>query len=294
MMRTRSGKDNYDEVPESSNRCHGAFHPPEPPPSPPMPLASLEQLLALLNAIAQRLTVIDEHQAGQSQQHQQLQESSYIDFLATQPLEFTETTDPLEANDWLRVTESKFGLLCCSEFQKTLFAAQQLSGFASAWWVTYTAAIQDSHQVSRNEFCTMFHERHISIGIMHRKLWEFLDLQQGTDSVDECIEKFNYLAQYGTHHVATDDKKAKLFRKGLSPPLYDRLVQLRGVSFNTLVSAAIVQEGTYIALLVEEEKMRNRASSRPLEESPGGAALKYSLVYTPSVGKSRVPPSPPQ
>jgi hypothetical protein len=96
--------------------------------------------------------------------------------LATQPLEFTATTDLLEANHWLHVTESQFGLLHCFEFQKTLFAAQQLCGSASAWWATYTVAIQDNHQVSWNEFYTAFHERHILAGIMRRNLWEFLDL----------------------------------------------------------------------------------------------------------------------
>jgi hypothetical protein len=112
--------------------------------------------------------------------------------------------------------------------------------------------------------------------------------------VYEYIKKFNYLAQYGTHHVDTDDKKAELLRRGLSLPLQDRLVQLRGVSFNTLLSVAIEQEGTYIALLAEDEKMRKRASLRPLEDSTGGAPLKYRLVYTPAVGKSRVSPPPPQ
>jgi hypothetical protein len=101
------------------------------------------------------------------------------------------------------------------------------------------------------------------------KLWEFLDLQQGTDSVYEYIETINYLAQYGTHHVDTDEKKAELFRRGLSLPLQDRLVRLHGMSINALVSAAIEQEGTYVALLVEEEKMRKRASLRPLEDSTG-------------------------
>jgi hypothetical protein len=135
-----------------------------------MPPTSLEQLLTPLNAIMQKLTSIDERQAGQSQQHRHIQESSYFDFLATQPLEFTEMTDPLEANHWLHVTESKFKLLHCSEFQKTLFAAQQLCGSASAWWAMYTTAIQDNHQVSWNEFCTTFHEHYISAGIMHPKL----------------------------------------------------------------------------------------------------------------------------
>jgi hypothetical protein len=112
--------------------------------------------------------------------------------------------------------------------------------------------------------------------------------------VYEYIEEFNYLAQYGTHHVDTDDKKTELFRRGLSLPLQDRLVRLCGMSFNALVSAAIEQEGTYITLLAEEEKMRKRASLRPLEDSTRGAPPKYRIVYTPSVGKSRVPPPPPQ
>jgi hypothetical protein len=98
----------------------------------------------------------------------------------------------------------------------TLFVAQQLHGSASAWWATYTTNIQDNHQVSWNEFCRAFLERHISAGIMHYNLREFLNLQQGADSVYEYFKKFNYLAQYGTHHVDTDDKKAELFRKGLS------------------------------------------------------------------------------
>jgi hypothetical protein len=34
----------------------------------------------------------------------------------TQPSEFAEMTDPLEANHWLHVIESKFALLHCSEF----------------------------------------------------------------------------------------------------------------------------------------------------------------------------------
>jgi hypothetical protein len=175
MVRTHSGKGEYDDVPELSTHHRGAFHPPVPPPSPLTPPVSLEQLLVPLNAIMQRLAVMDERQVGQSH-HQQPRESTYFDFLATQPPEFTETMDPLEANHWLRMIESKLRLLHCSEFQKTLFVTQQLHGSASVWWATYTTTIQDNHQVLWNEFCTAFHERHISAGIMHCNLREFLDL----------------------------------------------------------------------------------------------------------------------
>jgi hypothetical protein len=44
------------------------------------------------------------------------------DFAATHPPLFTEAGEPLEADHWLQVTESKFGHLCCTKVQKTLFA----------------------------------------------------------------------------------------------------------------------------------------------------------------------------
>jgi hypothetical protein len=54
--------------------------------------------------------------------------TSYIDFLVTHPPIFSGAKDLLETDDWLRITESKFGVLHCTEYQKTLYAAQQLRG----------------------------------------------------------------------------------------------------------------------------------------------------------------------
>jgi hypothetical protein len=65
--------------------------------------------------------------------------TTYSDFVATHPLLFTEAGEHLEADHWLRVMESKFGLLRCTEVQKTLFITQQLWGDASMWWANYTA-----------------------------------------------------------------------------------------------------------------------------------------------------------
>jgi hypothetical protein len=174
-----------------------------------------------------------------------------------------------------------------------LFAAQ-LCGCASAWWATYTATLQDNHQVSWNELCKEFREHHISAGIMHHKLWEFLHLQQGTDGVNEYNRKFNYLQHYGGYHVDTDEKKVELFRNGLSLQLQDHLVLHRDLLFDALVSAVIEQEGLYQAILAEEEKMRKRALSGPSKDSTEGAPPKYHLVYTPSTGKSQIESPPPQ
>jgi hypothetical protein len=54
--------------------------------------------------------------------------TTYGNFAATHPPLFTEAGEPLEADHWLRVMESKFRLLSCTKVQKTLFVAQQLHG----------------------------------------------------------------------------------------------------------------------------------------------------------------------
>jgi hypothetical protein len=98
--------------------------------------------------------------------------------------------------------------------------------------------------VAWDEFCKEFRGHHLPAGTMHCNLRELLDLQQGTNNVYEYFRKFNYLAQYGTHHVDTDEKKAELFRRGLSLPLQDCLVQFHDLSFNALVIAVIAQDNT--------------------------------------------------
>jgi hypothetical protein len=116
--------------------------------------------------------------------------------VATQSLLFIETGESLEADHWLRVMESKFGFLCCTEVQKTLFAAQQLRGDASAWWVNYSTTRPTDYQVSWAEFCDAFRAHYIPAGVMRKKRQEFMDLKQGGMSVHDYSNQFNHLVQY--------------------------------------------------------------------------------------------------
>jgi hypothetical protein len=121
----------------------------------------------------------------------------YSEFLVTHPPLFSGGKDPLEADDWLRTTESKFSLLHCTEYQNTLYVAQWLRGPVGAWWASYTAAMLAYHHVPWGEFRTAFHGHHLSAGTMHHKLAEFLNLHYGNHYVYEYIQEFNNLAQYG-------------------------------------------------------------------------------------------------
>jgi hypothetical protein len=85
------------------------------------------------NDLMRRLVENDERQEAECQQprHQE-RDSSYSDFLVTHSLIFPNATNPLEADSWLRTMQSKFGLLHYTEYQKTLYATQQLRGSAEA------------------------------------------------------------------------------------------------------------------------------------------------------------------
>jgi hypothetical protein len=128
MVHTRTFEDPILDILEgSTGRGHGQAPCGNAPPPPPRPLVSLEELLATQNDLMRRLVENDERCGAECQQprHQE-RDLSYSNFLATHPPVFADEIDPLETDSWLRTMESKFGLLHCTEYQKTLYVAQQL------------------------------------------------------------------------------------------------------------------------------------------------------------------------
>jgi hypothetical protein len=197
----------------------------------------------------------------------------------------TSNPDPLEVDSWLRTTESKFGLLHYIEYQKTLYAAQQLRGTAGAWWASYIATLNDDHHVPWGEFCTAFRVHHLSVGLLCSKLKEFLDLEQGNRSVFDYTRQFNTLAQYDTYHIDTEKKKANMYCPGLTIHLQERLVHFSSLSYNELASAAIDQERMMKVIAKADEKKRKRMIPGSAGSgNSSGAPPKYRMVYTPPGG----------
>jgi hypothetical protein len=123
------------------------------------------------------------------------------------------------------------------------------------------------------------------VGLLRNKLKEFLDLEQGNHSVFDYMRQFNTLAQYGTCHIDMDEKKASLYRPGLTIHLQESLVHLSNLPYNELASAAIDQERMMKTVAEAEEKKRKRMMPRSTgSSSSSGAPPKYCMVYTPSGG----------
>jgi hypothetical protein len=172
------------------------------------------------------------------------------------------------------VIESKFGLLHCTEVQKTVFAAQQLRGEANAWWANYTATRLVDCQVPWTEFQSAFHTHHIPVGVMRKKRQEFMDLKQGGRSVHDYSNLFNHLAQYAPDQVDTNDKKKDYFMIDLSTKLQECMALNAGRSFPKFVSNVIITDDA-IRAHKDAKKRKRKVKAAP----SGNAPPRYQTVY---------------
>jgi hypothetical protein len=115
MVNTRNGRAHLD-----SSQVNG----PNPPPPPTLTevvasiLESRQEQTELLRLLVNNST----HGENGARNTQGQALTTYGEFLATHPPTFAKASEPLEADQWLHAIESKFGLLHCTDHQRTLFA----------------------------------------------------------------------------------------------------------------------------------------------------------------------------
>jgi hypothetical protein len=199
---------------------------------------------------------------------------------------FTRADEPLEADDWLRTMEQKFELIECSDYQKPVFAAQQLRGAAGAWWGNHLAAQPAGHRVTWAEFRTAFRAHFIPEGIMIRKLEEFLALKQGDQTVMQYVGRFNHLSQYAANQINSDRKKQACFMRGLNSKIRTMMTGCLNVTYHEAVDIALLSE--------EEYRKHKEAKKKRVSYGPsGGNQKRHKIVYHPQ-NHFRPPFRPPQ
>jgi hypothetical protein len=241
---------------------------PNPPPVPP---TLAEANAALVNATADNTRFLREmagqqfpQQGGRGYQ-QGPSETSYMDFLETRPPLFVKAEDPLEADEWLRVIEQKFGLLRCSETQKPLFATQQLRGPTSTWWGNFVAVQPANHQITWEEFKVAFRKHYIPEGVLHMKQEEFMKLKQGGDTVNQYLNKFNHFSQYAIDQVNTNLKKKNCFMRGLNDRLQRKMATCIDLTYGRAVSTTLAVEAKYAGARKSKGSGGDKPSQGPVK-----------------------------
>ena len=111
--------------------------------------------------------------------------ASIQDFILLKPPVFRCSSEPLEADDWLRSIERKFDMAHVAPDDRVIFAVYFLEGAALQWWENYVAMQPDGHVVTWQKLCVAFRGYHILDELMERKKEEFCNLTQGYICIHE-------------------------------------------------------------------------------------------------------------
>ncbi|KAL5647153.1 hypothetical protein ACJX0J_041508, partial [Zea mays] len=114
-----------------------------------------------------------------------------------------------------------------------------MRGPASTWWANFVAIQPEDHLVTWAEFKLAFREHYILDGVLQMKFEEFVQLNQGNDTVMRYLAKFNHLSQYAIEQVNTDLKKKNCFMRGLSDRLQGKMATCLDLTFSKAISMAI-------------------------------------------------------
>jgi hypothetical protein len=186
--------------------------------------------------------------------------------MSHKPPTFSNSADPLQADDWLNSVEKMLNIAQCLDREKVLYASGRLTSPAADWWDAYCAAHAAVNTITWAEFSTQFRNYHIPTRLMKIKRKEFLSLKQGSMSVSEYRDKFIQLSRYAPRDVEDDEKKHELFLDDLIRPLQYQLVSHTFPSFQRLLDKAIAMENKRCEF-GEKRRAANqgqaRSSSRP-------------------------------
>ena len=162
------------------------------PPPPPPP--TMEQLMLMQTQLLQQLAQnMQNNGNGNGNAPPHVRDKSG-EFLKGHPPVFKYSTDPLEADDWLRAIERQLEIAQYDDREKVLYAAGQLQGASLDWWDSFRFGRTDVHPITWMEFRNAFRSHHVSAGLMKLKKKEFLSLKQGGMFVAEYRDRFIQLS----------------------------------------------------------------------------------------------------
>ena len=129
--------------------------------------------------------------------------------------EFWGTTDPLEAEHWLRATERIFRRMRYEPEEKLDYIESLLEDDAYDWWETVPHSLERPWVLTYEDFLRAFKNKFMPEAYQQGKMMEFTHLEQGNQTVAEYEVRFDQLSRYAPHMIATERAKCLKFVSGL-------------------------------------------------------------------------------
>ncbi|XP_057975310.1 uncharacterized protein LOC131162724 [Malania oleifera] len=122
------------------------------------------------------------------------------------------------AENWVQEIEKILPVLHCADDQKVLYATYKFTGEAERWWTTMKLLEEQRFVlaiITWSRFKESFFDRYFSATIREAKVAKFLNLTQGNITVQQYAAKFIELSCFASYIVPDENKKARMFERGL-------------------------------------------------------------------------------
>ena len=232
------------------------------------------------------------------------------DFMRLNPTVYRSSTQPLDADDWLRDITYEMESADVAPASYVTFASFFLKGPAAQWWDSHRRTLPAGTIITWPDFQAAFRARFIPQGVMDRKKREFRNLTQGNKTVEAYQREFLDLSRYAEEDIATDARRQEKFRDGLQADIKLALLVHDFADFATLVNKAINVETGLQEYQSSHRRNRDTGSSsgspsqkrkiwipnsmyRPNASAPRQTYAAPRLPPPPS-RQSRLPAPPPQ
>ncbi|XP_011101073.1 uncharacterized protein LOC105179178 [Sesamum indicum] len=126
---------------------------------------------------------------------------------------FAGTTDPTEADEWLRNTERALDRIECTSEQTLRYVVSLPEKDALDLWETVPGSKNRPVILTWNDFLKEFADNYTPPVYRNRKKVEFLELKQNHLSVAEYELQFLRLSKYSPEEVSTNELRRDRFRR---------------------------------------------------------------------------------
>ncbi|KAF5443101.1 hypothetical protein F2P56_035689 [Juglans regia] len=125
-----------------------------------------------------------------------------------------------------------------------------------------------------------------------QKALDFVNLTQGSMTVDQYAARFMELGRFAPHLIGTEKMQAKKCQDGLQPRIRNQVACLRIENFQELVNLASITEAEQRRLIAQAQADRkrglpysSRGSMEKRKNTPGGVVMPNGKVKTPVKAK---------
>ncbi|KAJ9544190.1 hypothetical protein OSB04_023897 [Centaurea solstitialis] len=165
---------------------------------------------------------------------------SYKTFQSSGTIEFNGVVDPIVALQWLQNTEKVFRITCVLDEDQVNYATAMFTDRALTWWdATYeTLSADEKKAMSWEAFKVKFQNQYCPYDLQRRLGKEFLELRQGSRSVNDYETEFNRKARFASRFLTFERERIEHFVDGLRSEIRDIVANRDIVDFGKAVEYA--------------------------------------------------------